>query len=137
MAGKGRFVKAAVIYAAKYGPIVFEAVKHGREPAQRALQKALARQSYRRRARDHALTVVDGSVLRVFHKGEPIWVVFSADTPIASYPVVDTPLETVLEHADLSLRVRPETLADRWVVPDPRQLPKLVLRIVHRRPPRS
>lgn len=135
MAGKGRFVKAAAIYAAKYGPIVFEAVKHGREPAQRAIQKTLARQSYRRRARDHALTVVEGSVLRVFHKGEPVWVVFSGDTPVASYPPVDTPLETMLEHADLSLRVRPEAPVDRWV-PDPRQLPRLVLRVVRRRPPK-
>lgn len=137
MAGKGRFVKVAVIYAAKYGPIVFEAVKHGREPAERALQRALARQSHRRRAREHASTVVDGSVLRVFHQGEPLWVVFSGDTPVASYPPVDTPLETVLEYADLSLRVRPEALADRWVVPDPRRVPTLVLRVLRRRPPGS
>ncbi|MEQ4207147.1 hypothetical protein ABN028_06495 [Actinopolymorpha sp. B17G11] len=118
MAGKGRIAKTAVTYAMKYGPLVYEAIKHGREPAQRAVQKALARQADRKRALTHATTVVDGSVLRVFHEAEPIWVVFSKDTPVASYPAVDVPLADVLQHADLSLRVTPPP-------PGSRRLPEL------------
>jgi hypothetical protein len=105
--GKGRIAKGAINYAVKYGPLVYEAVKHGREPAQRAVQNALARQGNRRQALRHAGTVIDGSVLRVFHHGEQVWVVFAGENPIASYPPVDKPLPGVLEHADLNLRVRP------------------------------
>ncbi|WP_084678472.1 hypothetical protein [Actinopolymorpha alba] len=100
-------------YAVKYGPLVYEAVKYGREPAQRAIQKALARQGNRRQALRHATTVVDGSVLRVFHQAEPVWVVFAGDAAVASYPPVDVPLPAVLEHADLSLRVRPPVRSGR------------------------
>lgn len=107
MPGKGRIAKGAINYAVKYGPLVYQAVKHGREPAQRALQNALARQGNRRQALRHAGTVIDGSVLRVFHHGEQVWVVFAGENPIASYPPVDKPLPGLLEHADLSLRIRP------------------------------
>lgn len=129
MPGKGRFAKTAVTYAVKYGPLVYEAVKHGREPAQRAVQKALDRRADRRRAIAHATTVVAGSVLRVFHRAEPVWVVFSAETPVASYPDVDAPLPSLLEHADLSLRVSPSDLRSRrrtYVT----KLPKLSRRVV-------
>jgi hypothetical protein len=137
--GRGRFAKTAVNYAVKYGPLVYEAIKHGREPAQRAVQKALTRQADRKRALTHATTVVDGSVLRVFHRAEPIWVVFSGQTPIESYPAVDTPLPTVLEHADLSLRVRPGDRAARRLpdlsgIPVVPELPALVRRAIRRVP---
>ncbi|MBM7787160.1 GNAT family N-acetyltransferase [Tenggerimyces flavus] len=105
MPGKGRLAKTVISYGVKYGPLLYEAVKHGREPAQRALQKAFARQVDRRKALQHAGTVVGGAILRVFHNGEPIWVVFSADIPITTYPPVEAPLGTVLQHADLSQRI--------------------------------
>lgn len=107
MPGKGRLAKTVVTYGVKYGPLLYEAVKHGREPAQRALQKAFARQTDRRKAAQHAGTVVEGTILRVFHRAEPVWVVFSAEAPVASYPAVDVPLSAVLEHADLSQRIKP------------------------------
>jgi GNAT superfamily N-acetyltransferase len=111
--GKGRLAKTAVTYAVKYGPLLYEAVKHGREPAQRALQKAFARQVDRRKAMQHASTVIDGAILRVFHQTEPVWVVFSADTPITTYPPVDVPLDVVLQHADLGQRIKPRDTKPR------------------------
>jgi len=135
VAGKGQLAKTAVNYAMKYGPLVYEAIKHGREPAQRAVQKALTRQGDRKRALTHATTVVDGSVLRVFHEAEPIWVVFSGDTPIASYPAVTPPLPTLLQHADLSLRVRPAPPGTKRLpdlhIPD---LPGLARKALRRKP---
>ncbi|MGW0230493.1 hypothetical protein ACWDWO_19440 [Actinopolymorpha singaporensis] len=107
MAGKGKLSRSVINYAVKYGPLAYEAVKHGREPAQRAVTNALARQGNRRQALKHAGTVVDGSVLRVFHRGEQVWVVFAGESPIAAYPGVDRPLPELLEHADLNRRVRP------------------------------
>ncbi|HEY8455203.1 MAG TPA: hypothetical protein VIL34_06395 [Actinopolymorphaceae bacterium] len=123
MAGKTRFAKTAVAYAVKYGPLVYEAIKHGREPAQRAVQQAWARQRHRRLAFAHAATVVDGSALRIFHEGEQVWVVFSGDEPIASYPSVTTPLSTLLQHVDLSLRTAPPP-------PGTRRLPSLPAPVV-------
>jgi hypothetical protein len=61
----------------------------------------------RRRARSHAASVVEGSVLRVFHGEEQVWVVFSGDAPVATHPPVDVPLPTLLQHADLTQRRRP------------------------------
>lgn len=101
----GQVAKTVVKYGMRYGPIVFQAVKHGKEPAQRAVEGALTRKRDRRRAVAHAASVLNGSVLRTYYGGEPISVVFSGDVPVASYPKVDVDLDTVLQHADLSQRV--------------------------------
>ncbi len=107
MAGKGKAVTTIVKLGVKYGPIAYEAAKHGKEPAKAAAQKALGRVSAYRSAVDHALTVVEGSVLKTFDgQGDPIWVVFSKDEAIATHPVTATPLSDLLRHADLDGRVR-------------------------------
>lgn len=108
----GRLAKTVLRYGVKYGPLVFEAVKHGREPAQRALRRVLDRQASRGRAHRHAVTLLDGSVLQVFRDGEPIWIAFSGDVPVAAYPTIDVPMEALLEYADLSRRVPPDPA--RW-----------------------
>jgi hypothetical protein len=97
----------------KYGPLIFEAIKHGREPAERAVRRALARQAERRRAFAHAKTLVDGSVLRAYHQGEPVWVVFSGETPVTAYPAGVAELSVLLEHANLDQRVRPQQLSSK------------------------
>ena len=113
MAGKGASasrtaaMRTAVRLSVKYGPVAYQAVKHGREPARELAEKVLARSSMRRRARSHAASVVEGSVLRVFHGEEQVWVVFSGDAPVATHPPVDVPLPTLLQHADLTQRLRP------------------------------
>jgi hypothetical protein len=119
--GGSKIAKTVIKYSIKYGPLVYEAVKHGREPAQRALQRAMARQGDRRRAFQHAETLVEGSVLRVFREGEPIWVVFSEDHPVAGYPAVEVELPVLLEHADLGQRVKP---GGKPKLPDLKNLPK-------------
>ena len=53
----------------------------------KAAQSAIDRQKARRRAIEHAATVREGTVLKTFDPradhSEPVWVVFSADDPIA------------------------------------------------------
>jgi hypothetical protein len=111
-------VKNAVRYGVRYGPVVFEAVKHGREPAQQAVQAALAKRTARRKAAEHAATVRDGTVLKVIHEGRPVWFVFSADEIIATYPQVPVAsYPDLLRHADLGHRQKPAP-------PAPIKLPK-------------
>ena len=52
--GKGQLVKTAIKYGVRYGPVAFEAFKHGREPAQQAVQSVLARRNARKIAVEHA-----------------------------------------------------------------------------------
>ncbi len=107
MAGKGRAVTTIVKWGVKYGPIAYEAAKHGKEPAKAAAQKALGRVQAYRSAVEHGLTVVEGSVLKTFDaNGEPVWVVFSGEEPIATHPVTATPMADLLRHADLANRIR-------------------------------
>ena len=61
----------------------------------KAAQTALDRQKARRRAIEHAATVREGTVLKTFDPradhSEPVWVVFSADDPIAAHPTHHDP----------------------------------------------
>lgn len=107
-------MKNAVRYGVRYGPMAFEAVKHGREPAQQALQAALAKRTARKKAIEHALTVRDGSLLKVMKDGQVVFFVFSNDAIVTTYP--PTPQSTypdLLRHADLDRREKAETLAVR------------------------
>lgn len=116
-AGKGRLVRTAIKYGVRYGPVAFEAIKHGREPAQQAVQSVMARRTARKHAAEHARTLREGTVLKVIHDGRPVWFVFSGDEIIATYPPV--PMATygdLLRHTDLTNRVKPDDL----VPPRPR-----------------
>jgi hypothetical protein len=42
--------------------------------------------------------------------GEPVWVVFSGDEPIAAHPATTTPLADLIAKSDLSTRLRPDEL---------------------------
>ena len=120
MAGKGKAVGNLVKWGVKYGPHVVVLAQQAKEPAMKAAQTALDRQRARRRAIEHAATVREGSVLKTFDPradhGEPVWVVFSADDPIAAHPTSTTPLPELIANSDLATRVRPADLpspADR------------------------
>jgi hypothetical protein len=107
-------VKNAVKYGVRYGPMVFEAVKHGREPAQEAIQAALAKRSARKKALEHAQTVRDGSLLKVIKDGEVIFFVFSGDAIVTTYPSVpQSTYPELLRHADLDRRESAAVLAAR------------------------
>ncbi|TCO40987.1 hypothetical protein EV646_11678 [Kribbella antiqua] len=112
--GKGKLAKNLVKYGVRYGPLAVEAIKHGREPAQQAVQAALAKRTARKKALEHALTVRDGSLLKVIKDGQAIFFVFSGDAIVTTYPPV--PANTypeLLRHADLDKRDPAAVLAAR------------------------
>lgn len=107
MAGKGKAVATAVRLGAKYGPQVWVASKALREPAKEAAQKIIASERARKGAYDHAKSLSDGSILKVYEGDRALWIVFSGDTAITVHPVTPTPLPRLLEGADLTKRIRP------------------------------
>jgi hypothetical protein len=111
---QNRLIRNAVKYGVRYGPMAFQAVKHGREPAQQALQAALAKRSARRKAIEHAVTVRDGSLLKVIKDGQAVFFVFSGDAIVTTYPPVPQPsYPDLLRHADLDRRENARALAAR------------------------
>ena len=114
MAGKGKAVGNLVKWGVKYGPHVVVLAQQAKEPAMKAAQTAIDRQKARRRAIEHAATVREGTVLKTFdpraEHSEPVWVVFSADDPIAAHPTSTTPLAELIANSDLATRVRPADL---------------------------
>jgi hypothetical protein len=123
-AGKanGKLAKNLVKYGVRYGPLVVEAVRHGREPAQQAMQAAWAKRSARRKAVEHALTVREGSLLKVIKDGQAIFFVFSGDAIVTTYPAVpQSSYPELLRHADLDNREPAAVLAAR----KPTFLPKV------------
>ena len=107
MAGKGKAVATAVRLGAKYGPQVWVASKALREPAKEAAHKIIASERARKGAYDHAKSLSDGSILKVYEGDRALWIVFSGDTAITVHPVTPTPLPRLLEGADLTKRIRP------------------------------
>lgn len=108
MSWVGPTAKSAAKYGVKYGPHVKVAWQVGGKRARSAATAKLEAVSARRKAFDQASVTTDGSVLRVVAHGEPVFVVFAQDDPIASYPEVETPLDQLIERADLSKRLTPE-----------------------------
>ncbi|MFI5706306.1 hypothetical protein [Kribbella sp. NPDC051620] len=123
--GKGKLAKNVVKYGVRYGPMAFEAVKHGREPAQQALQAALAKRTARKKAIEHAVTVRDGSLLKVIKDGQAVFFVFSGDAIVTTYPPVpQSTYPELLRHADLDRRENAlELAASRVKLTD--RLPKI------------
>jgi hypothetical protein len=94
--------------AVKYGPqakIAWD--KAGRPAAEVAAKKAQV-QLQRRKAFAKAATVVEGSVIRLVHAGEPVHVVMAHGEPIEAYPPVDVGLDVLLKDADLGAAVTSE-----------------------------
>lgn len=116
MAAVGKMAKVAAQgakLAVKYGPqakIAWD--KGGRQATSAATKRALSFNN-RRRALAHAAGVIDGSVLRIAPTGSTVYVVFSGEHPIASYPPQEAPFPTLLAHADLTKRFRPDEATTR------------------------
>lgn len=118
MTGKGnaagRWIKygpIAVAAAHKWGPVVWDQVKAQQEPAEKFMQAKVAKGNQRKKALAHAMTVIDGSVLQVFHAHTAHWVVFSGDDPVAAHPPTGASFDELLDRADLANRVRPRDTA--------------------------
>jgi hypothetical protein len=107
MAGKAKALTSVVKLGVKYGPVAYEAIKHGQGPAREYAQKQLNRLTAHRQAMTHAQGLTDGSALAVYEGDQQVWVVFNADEPIASHPTVATPLAELVKGYDLARRVRP------------------------------
>jgi len=122
--GKARALTNVVKLGVKYGPVAYEAIKHGQEPAREYAQKQLTRLTSRRQAMTHAEGLTDGSAMPVWEGDQQVWVVFNGDEPVASHPTATTPLTELVQGYDLGKRVRP--------VVD--QRPKAIrLKAIHRR----
>lgn len=91
--------------AAKYGPQAKIAWDNAGKPAAAAAATKAQAQLQRRKAFAKAATVVDGSVLKLQHQGEPTWVVLTAGDPVEAFPPVDVALSSLLSGADLSKAV--------------------------------
>ena len=107
MPGNAKALSNVVKLGVKYGPVAYEAIKHGKEPAKEFAQKQMARLTARKRALAHAEGLMDGSTLPVYEGDLQVWVVFNGDEPIASHPGVATPLAQLIQGYDLTKRIRP------------------------------
>jgi hypothetical protein len=107
MAGKTKSLTNVVKLGVKYGPVAYEAIKHGKEPAKEFAQRQLGKLNARRQALSHAEGLTDGSVMPVWKDDEQVWIVFNGLEPIASHPTVDAPLALLIQGYDLTKRIRP------------------------------
>jgi hypothetical protein len=107
MAGTKKSLTTVVKLGVKYGPVAYEAIKHGREPAKEFAQRQLGRLNARKQALTHAEGLMDGSAMLVWKDDQQVWIVFNGDQPIASHPTVDTPLALLIKGYDLTKRIRP------------------------------
>ncbi len=94
--------------AVKYGPQAKIAWDKAGKPAAEIAAKKAQTQLQRRKAFAKAATVVEGSVVRLVHAGEPVHVVLAHGEPLEAYPPVDVDLPVLLKDADLSAAVTSE-----------------------------
>ena len=107
MAGKAKALTTVVKLGVKYGPVAYEAIKHGREPAKEFAQKQLNKLTARKQALAHAEGLMDGSAMPVWEGDQQVWVVFNGDEPMATHPNTTTPLAQLIQGYDLTKRIRP------------------------------
>lgn len=104
-----RIAASGAALAVKYGPQAKLAWdKGGKQAAQAAVRRAAAVRA-KRNALAHASGLIDGGVLPLAPGGDKVFVVLTGTTPLAVYPPVEGPLSDLVEHADLSRVIRPET----------------------------
>ena len=117
MAGKTKSLTNVVKLGVKYGPVAYEAIKHGKEPAKQFAAKQMNKLAARKQALAHAEGLMDGSTMPVWEGDIQVWVVFNGDKAIASHPTVTTPLVQLIQGYDLARRIRPTIDQRRKVRP--------------------
>jgi hypothetical protein len=117
MAGKAKRLTTVVKLGVKYGPVAYEAIKHGKEPAKEFAHKQMNKLAARKQALAHAEGLMDGSTMPVWEGDIQVWVVFNGDEAIASHPTVTTPLVQLIQGYDLARRIRPTIDQRRKVNP--------------------
>jgi hypothetical protein len=106
--GVTRLVIEGVRQGAKYAPAIAVAVRQVRGPATDYAKGHLEAARQRKLAVTKAASVRDGTVLRLLHGEQTVWVVYSGDEPISAHPDVGVPLAELVAHADLNRRRPPE-----------------------------
>ena len=101
------FYKGAKV-GVKYAPVLVAVAKEAQGPATEYAKGKLETSRQKKLAVAKATSVVDGTLLRVPHGEVIVWVVFSGDRPVAEYPDVAVPPETLVADADLGKRRPPE-----------------------------
>ena len=107
MAGKSKAAATVVKLGVKYGPVAYEAIKRGKDPAREYAQKQITRLTAKKQALAHAKGLMDGSAMPVWEGDQQVWVVFNGDEPIATHPGVPTPVQELVKGYDLTKRIRP------------------------------
>jgi hypothetical protein len=107
MAGKAKSLTTVVKLGVKYGPVAYEAIKHGKEPAQEFAKKQMNKRAARKQALAHAEGLMDGSTMPVWDGDQRVWVVFNGNEAIASHPTVTAPLAQLIQGYDLAKRIKP------------------------------
>ena len=107
MPGKAKALTNVVKLGVKYGPVAYEAIKHGKEPVMELAQKQMNKLTARKQALAHAKGLMDGSAMPVWEGDQQVWVVFNGDEPMATHPNTTTPLAQLIQGYDLTTRIRP------------------------------
>lgn len=92
----------------KYAPVIASVFREVRGPATDYARSRVEASRQRRLAVAKAESVRDGTVLRLMHGEQTVWVVYSGDQPISAHPDNGVPLTELTEHANLERRRRPE-----------------------------
>ena len=106
--GVTKLVIQGVRQGAKYAPAIAVVVRQVRGPATDYAKAQLEATRQRRLAVTKAASVRDGTVLRMLHGEQTVWVVYSGDEPISAHPDIGVPLPELVAHADLDRRRPPE-----------------------------
>lgn len=104
MQAMGPVLRKAVKAAAKHGPTAVFWVRSalGDDESQRLVRRGGLRAVARHHAYQHARTLKDGLVGTAYEQGLRYLVVWSGETPVASYPPYSGELEELVRHADRS-----------------------------------
>ncbi len=124
LANRNALIRALVRLGITYGPIAYQGLLKNKGTVQEFTRRQMQQRDHRSMAFEHAGQLIDGSVLPIFEGDTRVYVVFSGAVPVATHPVVRTPMDKLLAHYDLSLRLRPDqALATGPATPGPHHLP--------------
>jgi hypothetical protein len=103
----GKVVVTGVRQGVKYSPVIATVIREVRGPATEFARTRVEASRQRRLAVAKAESVHDGTVLRLMHGEQTVWVVYSGDEPISAHPDIGVPLAELTDHANLERRRRP------------------------------
>lgn len=113
-----------------YGPQAKIMWDRGGKQVVTSASKQAKTMNLRRKAFAHASGLIDGSVLKIAPAGTTMYVVFSGDQPLATYPEQQLPYAVLLEHADLGKRIPAEAKQPRASRPRRVSVTKALARVV-------